>query len=35
MGKKFKCYLGEIELTSEILEVGIFEEFIQVECEDG
>lgn len=35
MGKKFKCHLGMFELTSEILEIGIFEEFIQVECEDG
>ena len=35
MGTKFKCHLGEFELPSQILEIGIFEEFIQCECEDG
>ena len=35
MGKKIKCHLGSFELPSEILEIGIFEEFIQCECIDG
>lgn len=35
MGTKFKCHLGEYELPSQILEIGIFEEFIQCECVDG
>lgn len=35
MGNSIKCHLGCFELPSEILEIGIFAEFIQCECVDG
>jgi len=35
MGTKINCHLGMFELPSQILEVGIFDDFIQCKCEDG
>lgn len=33
MGKSIKCHLGRFELPSEILEVKIFDDHIECECE--
>ncbi len=35
MGKSFNSHFGFIELPSEILQVGIYEEFIEFDCVDG
>ncbi len=35
MGKVFNSHFGYIELPSEILEVGIFDQFIEFDCSDG
>jgi len=34
-GTTIKCHLGEFELPSPILEVGISDEFVRCTCEDG
>lgn len=35
MGKRFNSHFGYMELPSEILEVGIFDDFIEFDCVDG
>lgn len=35
MGKEFNSYLGRIKLPSDILEIGIFEDFTSFDCVDG
>lgn len=35
MGKFFNCSLGYCELPSEILEVAVYSDHIEFECEDG
>ncbi len=35
MGKKFNSHFGYVELPSEILEVGIFDNHMEFDCEDG
>ena len=35
MGNRFSSHFGYVDLPSEILEVGIFDEFIEFDCMDG
>lgn len=35
MGKTFNSHFGYVELPSEILQVGIFDQHLEFECEDG
>ena len=35
MGKEFNCHRGHFDLPSEILEVRIFDDYLEFECEDG
>ncbi len=35
MGKRFNSHFGYIEMPSEILEVGFFDDHLEVDCVDG
>lgn len=35
IGTKFKCHFGNFDLPSPILQVGIFDDYLEFECEDG
>lgn len=35
MGKTFNSHFGYFDLPSEILQVGIYEDFIEFDCVDG
>lgn len=35
MGKSFNCQFGSVELPTEIMEIGMYEDFVEFECVDG
>ena len=35
MGKTFNSHFGIIEMPSDIFRIGMFDDFMELECEDG